>query len=64
MLLVISKATRITINILKLKIDPNFMVFVCESTIMLREISQGESSVMRLRLEGCKNPLGVIKKPL
>ena len=25
-----------------------------ESTIMLRERSQGESSVMRLRLEGCK----------
>ena len=25
-----------------------------ESTIMLRESSQGESSVMRVRLEGCK----------
>ena len=31
---------------------------------MLRESSQGESSVMRLRLEGHKNPLGVIKNPL
>ena len=27
---------------------------------MLRESSQGESSVMRLRLEGHKNPLGFI----
>ena len=32
---------------------------------MLRESSQGESSVMRLRLEGSlKNPLEVIKNPL
>ena len=35
-----------------------------ESTIMLRESSQGESSVMRLRLEGCKKPIRVVKKPL
>ena len=28
---------------------------------MLRESSQGESSVMRVRLEGRKKPLGVIK---
>ena len=28
-----------------------------ESTIMLRESCQGESSVMRLRLEGCKKPI-------
>ena len=28
-----------------------------ESTIMLRESSQGESSVMRLRLEGHKKPI-------
>ena len=31
---------------------------------MLRESSQGESSVMRLRLKGGKNPLGVVKNPL
>ena len=31
---------------------------------MLRESSEGESSVMRLRLEGHKNPLVVIKNPL
>ena len=31
---------------------------------MHRESSQGESSVMRLRLVGRKNPLGVIKNPL
>ena len=31
---------------------------------MLRESSQGESSVMRLRLEGRKKPIGVVKNPL
>ena len=31
---------------------------------MLRESSQGESSVMRLRLEGRKKPIRVIKNPL
>ena len=33
-----------------------------ESTIMLRESSQGESSVMRLRLEGHKKPIRGRKK--
>ena len=28
-----------------------------ESTIMLRESSQGESSVMRVRIEGRKKPI-------
>ena len=35
-----------------------------ESTIMLRESSQGESSVMRLRLEGHKKPIRGRKKPI
>ena len=35
-----------------------------ESTIMLRESSQDESSVMRLRLEGCKKPIRGHKKPI
>ena len=33
-----------------------------ESTIMLRESSQGESSVMRVRLEGRKKPIRGCKK--
>ena len=32
-----------------------------ESTIMLRESSQGESSVMRVRLEGIKKPIRAVK---
>ena len=35
-----------------------------ESTIMLMESSQGESSVMRHRLEGCKKPIRGHKKPI
>ena len=35
-----------------------------ENTIILRESSQGESSVMRLRLEGCKKPIRGCKKPI
>ena len=35
-----------------------------ESTIMLRESSQGESSVMRLRLEGRKKPIRGCKKTI
>ena len=35
-----------------------------ESTIMLGESSQGENSVMRLRFEGRKKPIRVIKNPL
>ena len=31
---------------------------------MLRESSQGESSVMRLRLEGHKKPIRGCKKPI
>ena len=31
---------------------------------MPRESSQGESSVMRLRLEGHKNPIRGLKKPI
>ena len=35
-----------------------------ESTIMLRESSQGESSVMRLTLEGRKKPIRGHKKAI
>ena len=35
-----------------------------ESTIMLRESSQGESSVMTLRLEGHKKPIRGCKKTI
>ena len=35
-----------------------------ESTIMLRESSQGETLVMRLRLEGCKKAIRGRKKPI
>ena len=35
-----------------------------ESRVMLRESFQGESSVMRLRLEGCKKPIRGHKKPI
>ena len=35
-----------------------------ESTIMLRESSQGENSVMRVRLEGHKKPIRGHKKPI
>ena len=39
-------------------VDPN------EHTIMFRESSQGESSVMRVRLEGHKKPIRGCKKPI